>query len=77
MYVCAHLGAGKVGKYWIGKDSKWGRRKKLIEGREEETEGGETGHRGKKDEMSSGAEEKRDDRDDETREMEEINTARE
>lgn len=35
------------------------------------------GHRGKRDEMSSGAEEERDDWDDEMREMEEINTARE
>lgn len=38
-HTCMHLGADKGGKYWIGRDSKWGRRMKLIEGREKETEG--------------------------------------
>lgn len=54
-HACVYLGAAKVGKNWIGKDSKWGRRKKLIEGREEETGGGEMGKRGKRDEMRRGS----------------------
>lgn len=36
---CVNLGADKDEKYRIGKNSKWGKRKKLIEGRKEETEG--------------------------------------